>query len=45
MVGRVKARKQPLEVRSWATQRGRTRRDSAIAQPGSTDSGWERANK
>jgi hypothetical protein len=42
MAGRVKARRQPLEAWSWAARGGRMWRDSAVAQPGSADVGWER---
>jgi hypothetical protein len=35
MEWRVKARAQPLEAWSWAAWGGRTRRDSAMSQPGS----------
>jgi hypothetical protein len=42
MAGRVKVRRQPLEVRSWAARGGRMRWDSAAAQPGSIGTGWER---
>jgi hypothetical protein len=38
MVGRVKARRSPLEAWSWVTQGGRTRWDSAAARPGLA--GW-----
>jgi hypothetical protein len=39
MGGRVKARRQPLEARSWAAQGGRMWRDLAAAQPGSAGVG------
>jgi hypothetical protein len=42
MAGRVKARRRPLEVWSWATQGGLTRRDSVVSRPGSVGGGWER---
>jgi hypothetical protein len=42
MAGQVKARRQPLEAWSWAARGGRMWRDSAVAQLGSADAGWER---
>jgi hypothetical protein len=42
MVGQVKVRRQPLEARSWVAWGGRMWRDSAMAQLGSADAGWQR---
>jgi hypothetical protein len=42
MARRVKARRQPLEARSWVARGGRTRWDLMATQPGSADAGWER---
>jgi hypothetical protein len=42
MARRVKARRQPLEARSWMTRGGRMWRDSVVTQPGLAGMGWER---
>jgi hypothetical protein len=42
LVGRVKAQRRLLEVRSWAVRGGRMRWDLVAAQPQLTGAGWER---
>jgi hypothetical protein len=42
MARRVKARRRPLEARSWVARGVRTRQDSTVARPGSAGMRWER---